>query len=199
MSIRMAAKHTGPRFPGESQHYAGATELVVNKGMRIKLREKGHSIGAAATGKSLFVSLSAMTLTVFTACASMSESQQGELIGGVIGGVVGSQIGEGHGRTAAIIVGTLAGAVIGRHIGETMDDSDRARTAQTLNDARTGQSRSWVNPDSGYEYTITPTRTYEQSGTPCREFSLITAAGHPSREEMNGNACLQADGSWLVQ
>ena len=167
--------------------------------MYFKSIKKIGPIGKPLTGRSILLFMSAMTLTVFSACESMSEAQQGELIGGVLGGVVGSQIGEGHGRTAAIIVGTMAGAVIGRHIGETMDDSDRSRTAQTFENARTGQSQTWVNPDSGYEYTVTPTRTYEQSGTPCREFTLNMTAGHPSDEEMHGNACRQTDGSWLVQ
>lgn len=149
--------------------------------------------------RSVLVLGSAMVLTLVSACESMSHGQQGELIGGAIGGVVGSQVGQGHGRTAAIIIGTMAGAMIGRHIGETMDDVDRMRTARTLNDARSGQSTTWVNPDTGYEYTVTPTRTYEQSGGPCREFSLIATVGSRPGQEVYGDACLQADGSWLIQ
>jgi outer membrane lipoprotein SlyB len=61
-------------------------------------------------------------------------------------------VGEGNGRTAAVIVGAIAGAMIGQHIGETMDDTDRMKTASILNDARTGVPTSWVNPDTGYRY-----------------------------------------------
>jgi surface antigen len=68
-----------------------------------------------------------------------------------------------------------------------------------LNDSRTGQSTTWVNPDTGYEYTVTPTRTFDQSGGPCREFSLNATVGGQSDQELYGTACLQADGSWLVQ
>lgn len=149
--------------------------------------------------RSVLVLMSTMLLTLAAGCESMTHEQQGELIGGALGGVVGSQVGEGHGRTAAIIIGTMAGAMIGRHIGQTMDDVDRMQTARTLNDARTGQSSTWINPDTGYEYTVTPTRTYERSGGPCREFSLIATVGNQPGQEVYGDACLQADGSWLIQ
>ena len=136
---------------------------------------------------------------LFTACETTSHAQQGEVIGAVVGGVVGAQIGEGHGRTAAIILGSLAGSMIGRHIGQTMDDTDRMLAAQTLNEYRTGESRSWVNPDTGYRYTFTPTRTHQHASGPCREFRLDATIGNRSDQELYGTACLQADGSWLVQ
>lgn len=134
-----------------------------------------------------------------SACETMSHGQQGEVLGGVIGGVVGAQVGEGRGRTAAIIVGTIAGSMIGRHIGETMDDVDRMRTATVLNDSRTGETTSWVNPDTGYHYAVTPTRTYSEGVGPCREFRLDASVGEQSHQHVYGTACLQADGSWMIQ
>ena len=97
------------------------------------------------------------------------------------------------------VFGTLAGAMIGRQIGENMDEVDRMKTARALNDSKTGTSTTWVNPDTGYEYTVTPTRTYEASGGPCREFRLDAEVGSSPNEEVYGTACLQADGSWLIQ
>lgn len=140
-----------------------------------------------------------IAVPVLSGCETTTHAQQGEVIGGVLGGVLGSQVGEGHGNTAAIIVGTLAGSMIGRHIGQSMDDTDRMKTASTLNNARTGQPRTWVNPDTGYEYTVTPTRTYEESGGPCREFQLDATVDGVPDQEVNGTACLQSDGSWLVR
>jgi len=117
----------------------------------------------------------------------------------VIGGVIGAQVGEGRGRTTAIIVGTIAGAMIGRHVGESMDDSDRMMTAMVLNDCRTGKTTTWVNPDTGYRYSVTPTRTYEQDSGPCREFQLDATVRGQTNQDVYGTACYQADGSWLVQ
>lgn len=139
------------------------------------------------------------TVGLFTGCETTSHGQQGQVIGAVVGGVVGAQVGDGHGRTAAIILGSLAGSMIGQHIGESMDETDRMLAARTLNDYRTGESRSWVNPDTGYRYTFTPTRTHQHSSGPCREFRLDATVGNRADQELYGTACLQADGSWLVQ
>ncbi|MBT8092564.1 MAG: glycine zipper 2TM domain-containing protein [Gammaproteobacteria bacterium] len=140
-----------------------------------------------------------MMTGVIAGCETTSHAQQGEIIGGVLGGVLGAQIGEGRGNTAAIILGTLAGSMIGRHIGETMDENDRMKTAMTLNDSRTGEGTTWVNPDNGNRYTVTPTRTFEQTEGPCREFRLDATVGAQEDQEVYGTACLQADGSWLVR
>jgi surface antigen len=134
-----------------------------------------------------------------SSCETTSHAEQGEIIGGVLGGVLGSQVGEGRGQTAAIIVGTIAGAMIGRHIGETMDEADRMQTAAALTSARTGEATTWVNPDNGNQYTVTPTGTFERSEGPCREFRLDAKVGDQANQDVYGTACLQADGSWLIR
>ncbi len=142
-----------------------------------------------------------MLLSIFAlyGCETTTHAQEGQVIGAVLGGVIGAQVGDGDGRTAAIILGTLAGGMIGQHVGQSMDDTDRMMAARTLNDNRTGEARTWVNPDTGYRYTVTPTRTYESASAPCREFRLDATIGNRSDEDVYGTACLQADGSWLVQ
>ena len=147
----------------------------------------------------LLATLLLLTTGFIAGCETTSHAQQGEVIGGVIGGVLGSQVGDGHGRTAAIIVGTIAGAMIGRHVGESMDDTDRMQTAMALNDARTGEGTTWINPDNGNRYTVTPTKTYEHNDGPCREFRLDARVGDQVNQDVYGIACLQADGSWLVR
>ena len=132
-------------------------------------------------------------------CETMTHEEQGEIIGGVLGGIAGAQVGDGSGQTVAIIVGTMAGAMIGRHIGRSMDDTDRMKTAQTLHSARTGTTTTWVNPDTGAEYRLTPTRTYDSGQRPCREFRLDATIGDVRDQQVHGTACLQEDGSWLIQ
>jgi uncharacterized protein YcfJ len=81
------------------------------------------------------------------------------MIGGVVGGVLGAQVGEGHGRTAATIIGTIVGAAAGGAVGRSMDATDRMKTAHTLETVRTGVPARWRNPDTGNQYTVTPTRS----------------------------------------
>ena len=133
-------------------------------------------------------------------CASYQgrHEQEGMIIGGILGGVLGSQVGGGSGRTAATVIGTLIGANIGGNVGRYMDETDRLKTASTLETVRTGVSSEWRNPDTGYHYEVTPTRTYETAGTPCREYTVEAEIGGQA-ETVYGTACRQADGSWQVQ
>lgn len=138
----------------------------------------------------------ALTLSL-AGCANYQSHQEqtGMVIGGVLGGALGSQIGAGHGRTAAIILGSLAGAAVGGAIGQSMAESDRRNTAQSLESVRTGVPTSWRNPDTGYRYVVVPTRTYDLSGAPCRDYTVdAVIAGR--QERVFGTACRQPDGSW---
>lgn len=125
------------------------------------------------------------------------NEQAGMVIGGILGGVLGSNVGGGHGRTAAIIAGTMAGAAIGGAVGNSMDQVDRLKTATTLETVRTGVTSTWQNPDTGHQYAVTPTRTYETAGGPCREYTIDAQIGGRT-EQAYGTACRQADGSWKI-
>jgi surface antigen len=132
------------------------------------------------------------------ACSTVpSKQDQGVIIGAIAGGILGNQVGGGSGRVLATIVGTVAGAAIGGSIGRTMDETDRMNTAAALENVRTGVPSAWVNPDTGYEYVMTPTSTYDSGTGPCREYTLDATIGGRT-EQIYGTACRQADGSWLV-
>ena len=136
---------------------------------------------------------------VLAGCATPpTQEQTGMVIGGALGGILGSQVGEGAGRTAAIIVGSLIGASVGGAVGRSMDEQDRMKVANTLETVRTGVPSRWKNPDSNIEYTVTPTRTFDSSAGPCREYSVDALIGG-KMETVTGTACRQADGSWKTQ
>jgi surface antigen len=145
-------------------------------------------------------SIALATLVSLAGCATYQgqQEQAGMVIGGVLGGVLGSQVGGGRGRTAAIIAGSLAGAAIGGSLGRSMDELDRMKTAQTLETVRTGVQTQWRNPDTGNQYTVVPTRTYETQTGPCREYSIDAVIGGQN-EKVYGTACRQPDGSWRVE
>ena len=109
------------------------------------------------------VTASLFSLLLMTGCQSVTNRDVGMATGAVLGGVLGAQVGKGRGRTAAIIVGTLAGAYIGGAIGNSMDQNDRYRANQSLNNYPDHQSSSWTNPNTGNQYTVTPTSTYNSN------------------------------------
>lgn len=140
-----------------------------------------------------------LMLLLLAGCAGQGQKEQaGTVIGGLLGGVLGSEVGGGHGRTAAIIAGTMIGAAVGGSVGRSMDDLDRHNLATSLETVRTGVPTRWRNPDTGNSYSVVPTRTWENQGSPCREFTVDALVGG-REEQVYGTACRQADGSWKVQ
>lgn len=126
-----------------------------------------------------------------------SKEDQGALIGMVVGGIIGHQVGGGSGQAIATMVGVVAGGLIGGSVGRSMDETDRIYAGAALENVRTGVPSTWVNPDTGSEYTMTPTRTYESGDGPCREYTLDAVIGGKT-EQIYGTACRQADGSWEI-
>ena len=137
---------------------------------------------------------------IFLGCASTSKQDEGAVIGAVIGGVLGSELGDKDSRgerNTKILLGALIGGAIGSKIGEYMDDTDRLKAGQVLETNRSGVGTTWVNPDSQYKYTMTPTKTYSSDSGPCREYTTEAVIGGKV-ETIYGTACRQNDGSWQV-
>lgn len=133
-----------------------------------------------------------------TSCSTVpSKEEQGILIGAVAGGILGHQVGGGTGKVIATMTGTIAGAMIGGSVGRSMDQVDQRNVALTLENVRTDVPAGWVNPDTGYEFLVTPTRTYDSASGPCREYTVNAVIGGES-ETVYGTACRQSDGSWKI-
>lgn len=144
-----------------------------------------------------FLILTSVSLLLFACSTAPSKQDQGVIIGAIAGGLLGNQVGGGSGRVLATIAGSVAGAAIGGSIGRSMDETDRLNTAAALENVRTGVPSTWENPDTGYEYVVTPTNTYDSPSGPCREYVLDAQIGGKT-EQIYGTACRQEDGSWLV-
>ncbi len=144
------------------------------------------------------------TIVSLGACLQDKGNKElgGTLIGAGIGGLAGSQIGSGTGQLAAVGLGVLLGGLIGSEVGKSLDKADQAYAAQTyqnsLETAPTGQTQTWVNPDTGNQGTYTPVRTYQSdTGQYCREFQQTITVGGQT-ESAYGTACRQPDGSWQI-
>lgn len=131
----------------------------------------------------------------FTGCAT--KSQTGTLAGAGLGAAAGSAV-TGGDSTTGLLLGAVLGAVVGHEIGAELDRQDRLRAARALELNETYESTQWVNPDTGYQYQITPIETYRQpDGTPCREFRLL-ADVEGRADTVYGTACRARDGSWQI-
>lgn len=131
-------------------------------------------------------------------CTSMSNQDVGTMTGAIAGGLLGSQFGQGGGQILAIGAGTLAGALIGGSIGRNMDETDRLKMNQALNNNSVGQPAYWQNDRTGSNYTVIPTKNVTCNGNPyCREYRTTANIAGKS-QQIYGTACRQPDGTWQV-
>ena len=126
----------------------------------------------------------------------------GTLVGAALGGLVGSQIGGGTGNKIAIGAGVLAGGYFGNKVSKSMNCADQEKhyttTQSALESQKSGETSTWVNPDTGHKGEVTPTHTYQSAeGLPCREFTQ-TIYVEGEYEKVEGKACRTSDGDWEV-
>lgn len=95
------------------------------------------------------------------------------------------------------LVGTLADTAVGSVAARALVESDRRRAARALDSVPDGQPSTWRNAETGVGFVVMPTRTFEQRGMQCRDYTVeATVGGRP--DTMSGRACRQADGNWHV-
>ncbi len=130
-------------------------------------------------------------------CATKSESGAG--IGALAGAAIGSQFGPADRRLEGAIIGAFLGAVLGGVIGNEMDREDREQLSQAYESGRSDVPTSWVNPDTGHEYKVTPKPAFKgRHGKPCRE-ARIDAIINGKPETVVTKACRARDGMWELQ
>jgi surface antigen len=136
-------------------------------------------------------------ILVFLSSACMStKGQQGAVVGAAGGALMGQII--GHDTTSTIIGATLGG-LVGYIIGNEMDKYDREQLNKTYETAPSYEKTSWVNPDTGKEYAVTPQPAYQDSASDrvCRK-AEIEAVIDGKKEITEAIACRE-NGRWVIQ
>jgi surface antigen len=137
-----------------------------------------------------------LSCTSLIGCANMTKQDVGTVTGGVAGGLLGSTVGQGSGRILAIAAGTLAGAYIGGAVGKSMDDTDRLKMNQALENNQLNQPSYWKNNRTDTNYQVVPVKNVTVEGNQyCREYRTVAYIGG-KKQQMYGTACRQPDGSW---
>jgi surface antigen len=127
-------------------------------------------------------------------------SNNGAILGGAIGGVTGAAIGASasrHHPWEAATGGSILGVLLGSAIGHAVDAGDQYCTTQAVVTAPIGQPVYWVNPATGVQYQMVPTRQYVQWNTTCRDYQA-SALVNGRWQMIRGTTCLQPDGSWQI-
>lgn len=134
-------------------------------------------------------------LLLLSSCAT--KSQTGALGGAAGGALIGQAIGH---NTGATLIGAAVGAGLGYIIGNEMDKYDRDRLNNIYESGPSNQRSSWVNPDSGNRYAVTPQPAYQNPSTNqvCRRAEVSAVIdGKPQRTY--STACRNSYGEWELQ
>lgn len=138
--------------------------------------------------KSVFIRNLLVLSVAATATIGCATQQTAQLTGG-------AAVEDGSGRTVTPTSGSSIGALVGGQIGSRMDERDLQQASLALENSRTDRSIDWVNPDTGYQYSVRPTHTYQAATGPCRNYTM-RAVIDGRNETVFGTACRQADGTW---
>ena len=126
----------------------------------------------------------------------LSNQQVGSVTGGVIGGMIGSRLSNSN-KTATTIGGALIGSMVGAHIGRQADIEAQQEFSHALGTLPLKHTQSWRDQSTGYQYTITPTRTFHRGKRLCRRYKTsVLIDGKLTHAE--GRACRDTNGVWHI-
>jgi surface antigen len=122
----------------------------------------------------------------------------GTVVGGIVGGVIGNNLSHDRDKNLGTAAGVIIGAIVGNQIGRNMDNADANCTNQALERASDGQVVHWKNPETGYQYAVTPYKTYRRDdGRYCRDYTTVVKSSKTSQYRQT--ACRSDKGIWEKQ
>ncbi|MDD2464367.1 MAG: RT0821/Lpp0805 family surface protein [Desulfobulbus sp.] len=133
-------------------------------------------------------------LLLTSSCAN--KGQTGALGGAAAGGLLGQAIGH---STGATLIGVALGGMLGYIVGNEMDKYDRERLTHVYESGNSNRRSSWVNPDTGNRYSVTPQPAYRASGNQVCRRAEIQAVIDGKPQRTSSTACRNSYGEWELQ
>lgn len=140
--------------------------------------------------------LAFFSMLLLTSCANMNKDQVGGLGGAGTGAIVGQAIGH---NTEATLIGAAVGGMLGYIVGNEMDKYDRQELNHVYERGVSGQTSSWVNPDKGTQYQVTPQPAYTAANNQVCRKAEVTAIIDGKAEKTYTTACRDDYGHWQLQ
>jgi len=145
--------------------------------------------------------ISIASTAILTGCAggAMSNGETRAVIGAIVGSEIGKEFGGGKGKKVSRLLGAAIGGYIGASLGRPLDGYDQQNINQAMSTAPDNSRVRWQNNQSGANYTITPTSSYQasvnQTPTKCRNYTMnVNMGGTP--QFVQGKACM-VNGQWV--
>ncbi|WP_319469597.1 glycine zipper domain-containing protein [uncultured Pseudodesulfovibrio sp.] len=139
-----------------------------------------------------------LMISMLAACQT-TQARNSAAIGTLAGATLGALTFKNKISGAAI--GAGAGMLVGYIVGNEMDKYDRTQVSSALENAPSGQTVAWRNPDTHTRYEATPRPARRHSdGRIERDVTLRARMPNGEMETVYAKAYRQPDGTWqLVQ
>lgn len=138
-----------------------------------------------------------LALFLLASCAGQPNRAQ---IGGAGGAGAGAIIGQAIGHnTEATLLGAAIGGMLGYIVGNEMDKYDRQELNHVYERGVSGQTSSWVNPDKGTQYQVTPQPAFQGTNNQICRRAEITAIIDGRPEKTYTTACRDDYGHWQIK
>jgi surface antigen len=135
-------------------------------------------------------------LFLLSSCMMANKAQMGGAGGAAGGALLGQAIGH---DTQSTLLGAAIGGMLGYVIGNEMDKYDRQMLNNVYESTPSGQTTSWVNPDHGNQYQVTPQPAYTGSNNQqCRKAEILAVIDGRT-EKTYSTACRDMNGQWQLQ
>jgi surface antigen len=125
-----------------------------------------------------------------------SKRGTGAAVGAGAGAAVGAAV--DRGGLGGIMLGALVGGLAGYVVGDYMEKQDEKKLHSTLENQPTGTTNSWQNPDTGNQFSATPTDTRETEDGVYRDVTIKVDKDNDGvyEETSKATAYRQPDGTW---
>jgi surface antigen len=143
------------------------------------------------------IALLLVVAILFSSCATTetNKAQTGVVGGAAAGALLGQIIGK---DTEATLLGAAIGGVLGYIVGNEMDKYDRRQLNAAYEGTPSYKTSTWVNPDSGKSYSVTPQPAYRVDDRVCRK-AEIYAVIDGKKQKTLATACRNEQGQWVLQ
>lgn len=139
----------------------------------------------------------ALAIALLTAsCANMNKAQTGAVGGAAGGALIGQAIGH---NTEATLIGAAVGTMLGYIVGNEMDKYDKQQLNHVYERGVSNQRSSWINPDNGNQYGVTPQPAYQTASNQVCRKAEIQAVIDGKQQTTYSTACRDENGQWQLQ
>ena len=137
-----------------------------------------------------------LSLFMLSSCMMANKGQMGAAGGAAGGALLGQAIGH---NTEATLLGAALGGMIGYIVGNEMDKYDRQMLNSVYESTPSGETSTWVNPDHGNQYQVTPEPAYPgPNNQQCRKAEILAVIDGRT-EKTYSTACRDMNGQWQLQ